>query len=348
MSDKLEEYIKSLLEDDSLKNEVSSLLNNTNTNYGTCSYSPNELIITPTTTGLSFLANYNFLNIVNMLIPDLFLECTTTSYNSDADRLIYLQNSCPIYTYTTSGISDYGKPIDSINITLNFQKTIDVDLIASFLYFNFTTDYTQDSSLISRFVSLEERVQEYLFNKPPDNSSKYTDPQTIFAEIYSSNSILVQIIEFSNKLNEVLGLNKNGTNICAYYIPWLFTYNCLGNIENSLIPYNSFNSNKSLYSLEYADLFYLSNIRLSVNSLLDAEYKYNQNLELINIIKKSNIFVIIEIALSVYNNALQQISYLLNNKIYVENPYQTAPNLIKCLILYYNYVQNETFLHNQI
>jgi len=348
MSDKLKEHIKSLSEDESLKNEVSSLFNNINTNYGTCSYSPNDLIITPTTTGLSFLANYNFLNIVNMLIPDLFLECTTTSYNSDDDRLIFLQQSCPIYTTTTSGISDYGRPIDSINITLNFQKTIDTELIASFLYFNFTTDYTQDSSLFSRFISLEERVQVYLFNKPPDNSSKYTDPQTIFADIYSSNSILVQIIEFSNKLNEVLGLNNNGTNICPYFIPWLFTYNCLGNDDNPLIPYNSFNSNKSLYSLEYADLFYLSNIRLSVNSLLDAVFKYNQNNELINIIKKSNIFVIIDIALTVYTNALQQISYILNNKIYVKNPYQTSTNLVKCLILYYNYVQNETFLNNQI
>ena len=57
MSEKLDEYIKSLLEDETLRNEVSSLLNNTNTNYSTCSYTQNELIITPTTTGLSFLSN---------------------------------------------------------------------------------------------------------------------------------------------------------------------------------------------------------------------------------------------------------------------------------------------------
>ena len=346
MSKKLDEYIKTLLEDHSLQNEVSSLLNNTNKNNSTCSYIQNELIITPTITGLSFLANYNFLNIVNMLIPDLFLECTTTSYNSDADRLIYLQQSCPIYTYTTSGISDYGKPIDSINITLNFQNIIDPELIASFFFFNFTTDYRIDSSQFLRLFSLEERVIKYLADKPPNNSSKFTEPQAIFAEIYSSNSILVQIIEFSNKLNEVLGLNKNGTNICTYYIPWLFTYNCLGNINNVLIPYNSFNSNKSLFGLEYADLFYLSNIRLSISTLIESVYKYNQNIELINVIKKSNIFSIIEIALAVYNNILQQISYILTNKIWVKEPYENAQNYIACLTLYNNYVQNETFLNN--
>ena len=346
MSKKLDDYIKSLLEDHTLQNEVNSLLNNTNTNYSTCSYTQNELIITPTTTGLSFLANYNFLNIVNMLIPDLFLQCTTTSYNSDADRLIYLPQSCPIYTYTTSGISDYGKPIDSINITLNFQNIIDPELIASFFFFNFTTDYRIDTSQLTRLFSLEERVLKYLADKPPNNSSKYTDPQTIFAEIYSSNSILVQMVEFSNKLNEVLGLNKNGTNICTYYIPWLFTYNCLGNIDNVLIPYNSFNSSKSLFGLEYADLFYLSNIRLSISTLIESVYKYNQNIELINVIKKSNIFSIIEIALAVYNNILQQISYILTNKIWVKEPYENAENYIACLTLFNNYVQNETFLNN--
>ena len=347
MASKLDEFIKSLLEDDpNLQNEVSSLLNNNNTNYSACSYTPNDLIITPTTTGLSFLANYNFLNIVNMLIPDLFLECATTSYNSDEERLIYLPKSCPIYTYTTSGISDYGKPIDSVNITIKFQNIIDPELIASFFFFNFTTDYRTNTSQFDRIFSLEERVLKYLANKPPNNSYKYTEPQIIFKEIYSSDSILIQIIEFSNKLNEVLGINNNGTNICSYFIPWLFTYNCVGNDINNLIPYNSFNSNKSLFAFEYSDLFYLSNIRLSISTLIESVYKYNQNIELINVIKKSNIFVIIEIALAVYNNTLQQISYLLTNKIYVKEPYENPQNFIACLTLYNNYVQNETFLNN--
>jgi hypothetical protein len=347
MANKLDDFIKSLIEDQSLYNEVNSLLNNTNTNYSSCSYTPNELIITPTTTGLSFLANYNFLNIVNMLIPDLFLECTTASYNNDADRLIYLQNSCPIYTFTTSGISFYDKPIDSVNITLNFQNIINVELIASFFFFNFTTDYRINTSQIERLFSLEERVIAYLADKPPNNSSKYTNPQTIFAEIYSTDSILVQIIEFSNKLNDVLGVNKNGTNICTYSIPWLFTFNCLGNVNNVLIPYNSFNSNKSLFAFEYSDLFYLSNIRNSISTLLEAVYKYNQNKNLFNILKKSNIFNIIEIALAVYNNILQQISSISSNKTFVKETYQNPENYIACLTLFNNYIQNETFLQNQ-
>ena len=65
----LDEYIKYLLEEDNnLQNEVEYLLNNTETNYNNCSYNVKELFITPTTTGLSFLANYNFVNIINMLM----------------------------------------------------------------------------------------------------------------------------------------------------------------------------------------------------------------------------------------------------------------------------------------
>jgi len=344
----LDEYIKSLLEDDpNLQNEVENLLNNTNTNYDSCSYKLDDLIIIPTTTGLSFLANYNFLTIINMLIPDLFLKCTTTKYISNIDRFIFLPQSCPIYTFTTQGFNKNNILIDSINIDLYYKKIIDIELIKSFCYFNFTSEYSQDSSQILRLFSLEDRVKLYLLNKPPNNNSKFTDPQIIFAELYSSNSLLIQIIEFSNKLNEALGLNKNGTNICQYIIPWLFTYNCSGNESNELIPYNSFNSNKSLYGLEYADMFYLSNIRNNINTLLETVFNYNGNLELINIIKNSNIFIIIDSALAVYNNILMQISYILTNKIYVKQPYQNILNLFKCLNLYNNYVENEIFLTNQ-
>jgi len=345
----LDEYIKSLLEDDpNLQNEVENLLNYTNNNndIASCSYQLNDLLITPTTTGLSFLANYNFLNIINMLIPDLFLICTTTKYDSDFIRQIILPNSCPIYTLTEQVTTIYGTN-DALSININIQEIIDIELIQSFFYFNFTSEYAQDSSQILRLFSLLERVKLYLLNKPPNNESKFTDPEVIFAELYSSNSLLIQIIEFSNKLNEVLGINKNGTNICQYNIPWFFTFNCLGNVDNVIIPYNSFNSNKSLFSLEYADMFYLSNIRNTINTLLETVYTYNSDLELKNIIKKSNIFIIIDAALAVYNNILLEISYILTNKIYVKQPYQNIINLFKCLNLYNNYVENQIYLNQQ-
>ena len=359
MSNKLDEYIKSLLEDDNnLQNEVENLLNNTESNYNNCSYNVKELIITPTTTGLTFLANYNFVNIINMLIPDLFLECTTASYNDDAERLIYLPKVCPIISYKTpkteESINNVKRIYESINIQLNIQRTIETELIASFLYFNFTSDYRTGNSQFTRLFSLEERVQEYLLNKPSNNSSKYTEPQVIFAEIYSSDSLLIQIINFSNKLNEVLNYNKNGLNICQYFIPWLFTYNCLqynNGTSSNFYPYTSYNTNKSLYAMEYSDLFYLSNMNNSssnsINVLLETLYKYTNDLNLIKLVKVSNIFTIIQIALDVYNNILMQISYILSNKIYVTSAYQNPINLFKCLNLYYNYVKNEIFLNNQ-
>ena len=354
----LDDYIKSLEDDPNLKNEVENLLNNTETNYNNCSYNVKELIITPTTIGLSFLANYNFVNIINMLIPDLFLECTTASYKNDAERLIYLQQACPIISYKTpqteESLNKVIRKYQKINIQLNIQRTIDLELIAAFMYFNFTSDYRTGNSQFSRLFSLEERVQEYLLNKPSNNSSKYTDPQVIFSELYSSDSLLIQIINFSNKLNEVLNYNKNGLNVCQYFIPWLFTYNCLQyNYESTskFYPYTSFNTNKSLYAMEYSDLFYLSNMNNSssnsINVLLETLYKYTNDPELIKLIKVSNIFTIIQIALDVYNNILMQISYILSKKIYVTSAYQNPINLFKCLNLYYNYVKNEIFLNNQ-
>ena len=98
----------------------------TETNYNNCSYNVKELIITPTTTGLSFLANYNFVNIINMLRPDLFLECTTASYKDDAERLIYLPKVCPIISYKTP------KTEESINkVIIVFLKKLLFLLIIS-------------------------------------------------------------------------------------------------------------------------------------------------------------------------------------------------------------------------
>jgi len=278
-----------------------------------------------------------------MLIPDLFLECTTTEYKDNSDRLLFLQNLCPIYTFTNYGESFYGKKISSTNIDIYYQKTIDNELISSFFYFNFTSDFRNEKELFNIF-SLEEKVKKYLSEKHYGNNSNYTTAQDIFNELYSSNSLLIQFINFSNILKEVLKKNKNGTNICQYYMPWLFTFNCLGNIENILIPYNSFNTVKILYALEYADLFYLSNCENIIDSLLLSTEKYLENKDLINIIRKSNIFEIIKIALSVYNDILLEINYILTDKVYVKKPYQNTLNLFNCINLYYNYVKNEIFL----
>ena len=115
-------------------------------------------------------------------------------------------------------------------------------------------------------------------------------------------------------------------------------------LTSNFYPYTSFNTNKSLYALEYSDLFYLSNMNNSssnsINVLLETLYKYTNDINLIKLIKVSNIFTVIQIALDVYNNILMQISYILSKKIYVTSAYQNPINLFKCLNLYYNYVKN--------
>ena len=346
MTESIEDYLKSLVDNQALLDELLYIIEYTNNyNNGTLCYYTSVNRIVPTINGLSFLSSYTFPSMINMLIPDLFTICMTSKYDTDAEKLINLQNTCPIYSLSTTGLNDFGKQIQSLSIKTNYQKTIEPNLIKGFLYYNFTSDFTKDISKTVRTMPLEKYIEKYIYiNQPVTNDSKFTSPMTIFSQIYSPDSLLVQLVNFSNKLQEITPVTKNGTNVCEYYIPWLFTYYCVGNNNNTLLPYNNFNSDKTLYGLQYSDLIYLSDMNSSLKTLLINVGIYTSDSKLTDILAVANIFKIIEIALEVYNNVLEQISYILQKKTFIYYEYENPIILFQCINLYYNYTQNETYL----
>ena len=345
MTESIEDYLKSLVDNQALLDEILYIIDYSNSTNGTLCYYSSLNSIVPYINGLSFLANYTFTTMINMLIPDLFTQCMTRKYDTDAKKLINLKYTCPIYSLSTTGLNDYGKQIQSLSIKTNFQKIIDVNIIKSFLYYNFTSDFRKDISKTVRVMPLERFIEKYIYiNQPATNDSKFTDPTVIFSKIYSSDSLLVQLVEFSNKLKEIKPINKNGTNVCPYNIPWLFTYYCGGNNIRELLPYNNFNTDKVLYGMEYSDLNYLSNMNSSLKTLLDNLTVYLSSQELTDILLVSNIFNILDIALEVYSNVIEQISSVLQKKYFVYYEYESPVYLLECFNLFYNYTQNETYL----
>ena len=345
MTESIEDYLKSLVDNKVLLDELLSIIDSSNSTKGTLCYYLGVNRIVPTINGLSFLANYDFTLMINMLIPDLFTQCMTRRNDTDAEKLINLQHTCPIYSLSKNGLNDYGNKIQSLSIKTNYQKIIDPTIIKAFLYYNFTSDFTKDISKDIIIMPLDKHIEKYIYaNRPPTNDSKFTSPLVIFSQIYSSDSLLVQLVEFSNKLKEIMPIDKNGTNICQYYIPWLFTYYCSGNGNNPLLPYNNFNTDKTLYGMEYSDLNYLSNMKNSLRTLLLNIGVYISDVTLTDLLLVSNIFNILDIALEVYNNVLEQISYILQKKTFIYPKYENPSYLLECINLYYNYTQNETYL----
>lgn len=359
-SESIEDYIKNLVDNPELEKDIEKVFDCLDETKDTCFFTAGDFQITSTVNGLNFLGNYSFASMINMLIPDLFTRCMTNYYD-DSDpfsKTNSLIRTCPVYSNLLSGESNYvsSTKINSLGIQFFYQKLINPTLIKGFFYYNFTTNFNQVNNIFSRFTSVTERVNTFFISKLNTiNYGNYTDPQEIFNELYSENSILVQILKFNKLLNEVLQKNKNGTNICQYFIPYLFIFYCLANNDNNLIPLNTLNSDRTLYGMEYSDLFYIANMRTNLetvfqnlrsNILLGSDATNDQVALFVNYLKNSNIFIIIDLAVEVYNDIISQISQILQKKTIINVAYENELVLLDCLRLYYNYIDNETFLIN--
>ena len=359
-SENIEDYIKNLVDNSELEQDIEKVFDCLDETEDSCFFIAGDFQITSTVNGLNFLGNYSFPTMINMLIPDLFTRCMTNYYD-DSDPLtksISLIKTCPIYSNLLEGESSYvsNSNIYSLGINFFYQKIINPTLIKGFFYYNFTTNFNQVDNIFKRFSSVTERVNLYFQSKLNTiNYGNYTDPEEIFNELYSENSILIQILKFNKLLNEVLEKNKNGTNICQYFIPYLFIFYCLANNENNLIPLNTLNADRTLYGMEYSDLFYIANMRTNLetvfqnlrsNILIGSDATDEKVAIFVDYLKNNNIFVIIDLAVEVYNDIISQISQILQKKTIIDVDYENELVLLDCLRLYYNYIDNEIFLIN--
>ena len=85
---------------------------------------------------------------------------------------------------------------------------------------------------------------------------------------------------------------------------------------------------------------------LRSNILIGSEATDESLAIFIDYLKNNNIFVIIDLAVEVYDDIISQISQILQKKTIINVAYENELVLLDCLRLYYNYIDNEIFLIN--
>ena len=181
-------------------------------------------IITPTTLGLGFFDTSNLFTAINMIIPDLFRRSFVQN------PLEFKKNKamiCP--TYTRIPLEKF----KNIDYSYNnfFQLLLDENILKGFLYFNFSSNPFKMEISDIPFLLLKYRWYDTNPNLSETvNSSNYTTPQTLFNTFYNTDSLLVQLLNFEENMNNsTKDAGTNNTNYPPYFIPWVTSYSCLNN-----------------------------------------------------------------------------------------------------------------------
>ncbi len=312
----------------------------------------------PSPMGTNFCSIFNPLQTINVLIPDIF-------------RLAFIQNpeqfNDPISS--TMAIPKWKlklkSDIGSYMIT-RLQKLIPHDLIRSLFYFGFKSNYNKMD--INSITMLEIKLEE-MIEKTNTNNFSYTDPETIFNELYDSDTLIQAILLFKEKLDQssleqtdltntgFLGLNYLFTYYSAMWAEYNYTTGY--DVKTNIIFSNTNNTNTDL---SYSDMIFinyfkklftggntLENFLLIIENDLFESNISSEDVEKLNLfikfIKNNNIFIIINIALEVKQYILKVISYNLNKKIYNIENFSEPIYLEISKKIYDNYIQNVKYFY---
>jgi hypothetical protein len=316
----------------------------------------------PSPMGTNFCSIFNPLQTVNAIIPDIFRLSfiqNPDQMNNPDDELAFF-NAIPKIKYK---IPQYiGSYLETY-----LQKLIPNDLIKSLFYFGFKSNYNKMN--FNSINMLEIRLEK-IIEKTTINNMTYTDPETIFNELYDSNTLIQAILQFNEKLNKA-GLQQSDlTNTGFLDLNYLFTYYCTSygytnddETEYYITSKNIFsNTNNANTDLSYSDMVFINYLKkittegdtlqnfllILENDLLDSEISPEDIEELtvfITFIKDNNIFLIINLALEVRQYILKVISYNLNSKIYNIEKYSEPIYLELSKKIYDNYSQNLKYLY---
>jgi hypothetical protein len=256
------------------------------------------------------------------LIPNLFRKCFTESQ-------VYVPNICPTFIYNS-------------RVTNYFPLLLEENLIKSFLYFNFTSDYTVMSDP-QRLLDMLGAIDRLRLIKSNTTYASYTKPTQIFNNLYSSDSLLVQLLEFNYYIKYATYKQNNEKTIANYTIPWNYVDYCIcytGYLNDTYIISNDNSTiNESL-------AYNLNNIRYSsVNTIL-TKFTINTN-NVITIAPSNSIFRVINYAVQVYEDVLMQIQYYMGNINYCKKDYMLKSNIPYLLELYKNYYNNSLYVGNK-
>ena len=183
------------------------------------------------------------------LIPNLFRSC----YSKDS---LKIPNICPTFIY--------------INKSTHFFPLLESEnIIKSFLYFNFPVNinsYNSNNNFLEDILKFKYQLYKKKYNT---TYGSYTNPLDLYNEIYSSNSMLSQLLTFSNYLSESNYAVNNSVNINTFNIPWDFTYNCL--CYSGFLDYTYITGNNNYdYNItnSYANLIYtINNLNYNIDNI---------------------------------------------------------------------------------
>lgn len=252
--------------------------------------------------------NYSF------LIPNLFRKC----YLQD---ILLIPNICPKYI--------------SNSINFNFYPIlIDENTIKAFLYFNFPVNIKGIGSLkknINKIINFKKSLIE--IKKKNQTYGSYTLAVQIYNSIYGINSMLVQIISFSNFLEGSNYSNYSALNISNFTILWDLTLECINNnsnVENTFITGN-FNYNYQLTSNVGLDIYNLKNTIKQI-SIYSPQYTP---------FIKNSIFGILTYANDVYEDCILEIQSFMLDREYCRKSYMNEDNIPFLLESYYKFYKNQ-------
>ena len=252
--------------------------------------------------------NYSF------LIPNLFRKC----YSKNT---LLIPNICTKFVRGSNYLGFYPTLIES-------------NLIKSFLYFNFPVNIKNANSLkknINKIITLDREVIN--IKKRNQTYGSYTSAVDIFNFIYGVDSMLSQIVAFSNFLQVSSNANSLSLIVCSHRVLWDFTTECLNNNLNIEFTYITGNNNYDyqLTTTSALNIYNLKNI-LEELSIYDSNY--------LTFIENS-IYGILKYASQVYEDVILEIqSYMLSKK-YCRKDYMNVDILPSLFDMYSNFYANQ-------
>ena len=340
----LTEYIKNNFDENEIENasnEINTLYKNFDSN-NQCNLFIN-IIISPNTIGLGFFEHSNLFTAINMIIPDLFRKCFVRdpdNFKQSSQFICPTYSKMPLLSPSTSTAYEYN----------NFYQLLHEQIIIKgFLYFNFSSKLFDEQVESVPALFLKYRfLEKFPFNNV--NNYNYTTAHALFDNLYSKDSLLVQLLEFKNKLDSSVSNDRiNNTNYPPVSIPWTTSYSCLSISPNpnKFIIYNNYENPIGFNQLLYADMYYLSNSEVNYKSLSEEIGSYFNSPLLTETINNNNIYVLLDLALEVYQDILIELDSLIYKKEYMQKEYTSFNILSTCINYYCNYIQNEAFLFNE-
>ncbi len=303
----------------SINSEIDDILNNINNNA--CSYEYKS-INTQTILGITSTVNKSIIDLT-YLIPNLFRKC----YFKSKIQVPYV---CPKY-------------ITDDTFTNYFPYLLEKDLIKSFLYFNFPASYLNAFEIPQNIKTIKN--MEIFIKSHKTNIGQNINPVELFNNIYSQNSMLIQLINFQNYLNLANYTNSINKIIDKFRIKWDITISCVSftnNVNDSYISVNNTNNVNDIDSI--IDPATANNIYdIKFSSLNNFFEKNEVNTNKIIILYSQNIYTVLDYVLEVYNDIILQIQTNKSGGVYCKKSYMSIINIPILLRLYNIFYNNQVY-----